>query len=138
MNMTTTKTFSEMLHGDIRRLKLQETGQKHKGKTVLVLDAEPYIRLITSDLPMMSALTVGMGYGKGMQAKRKMLAEQNVVAEINQRHPALAAEHRVGGQKAERSIALEMKRLRDWKKMHWAYYYGRGDQFDEQSVMRLT
>ncbi len=100
------------------------------GKTEMVLiDAEAGISRMTAShytahAALVDALTTGMGYGKGMHAKRKMVATRKVVAEINMRHPALAAEHRVSGAKAERSIALEMKRLREWKKMNWALYYG--------------
>lgn len=115
-------------------MKQQEAVRRMRrlGKTEMVLlDAEAGISRMTASHYethdyLVRLLRGGMGFGKGMHAKRKMVTIQKVVAEINQRHPALAAEHRVGGQKAERSIALELKRLRDWKKFNWAHYYGRG------------
>jgi hypothetical protein len=123
--------FSEMLHGDIRWMKQRDiVDRMHKA----------YIELITSDLPAGSMYRTAqmhnwlpvhrMGYGRGMQAKRKMIVSWKIVAEINKRHPALAAEHRVSGAKAERSIAAEMQRMRDWKKLNWALYYGRDEQWD--------
>ena len=138
MTTTNERTFTEMLHGDIRWMKQRDIADRmmREGKTEMVLhDVESmrsvhfsvndYIDLITSEYSMMGVFRSGMGYGRGMHAKRKMRRTLDVVAEINKRHPALAAEHRVGGMKAERSIALEMKRLRDWKKLNWALYYGR-------------
>lgn len=71
------------------------------------------------------------GYGRGFSGKRKMFEQGKVVAEINKAHPALAAEHRVGGLPAVESIAKRMKALRDWKKLNWAYYYGRAN-YDTQ------
>lgn len=63
--MTKEKKFSEMLHGDIR------------------------------EMNAMSALRAGMGYGSGLYNKRKMMVKWGVVADLNRRNPALAAEHSV-------------------------------------------
>lgn len=146
--MTKEKTFSEMLYGDIRWMKQQEAIRRmHRlGKTeMVVLDAEAGISRMTpshytTHQMLVNSITAGMGYGSGLYNKRKMLSDRKVVAEINKRHPALAAEQRVAGVKAERSIALEMKSLRDWKKMNWGFYYGSGrqDRFDQDAVMKLT
>ncbi len=117
--MTTNRTFSEMLYGDTLWHKYQGAVNR---ETISRMTPSHY----TAHAALVDALRTGMGYGKGMHAKRKMMVTRNVVAEINKRHPALAAEYRVSGAKAERSIAAEMKRLREWKKMNWAHYYGRG------------
>lgn len=126
-----------MLHGDIHWGKQQEIRSRmlREGKTeAVMIDAEAgytyqyeYQYHVAAERALVDTLKAGMGFGKGIQAKRKMLADRKVVAEINRRHPALAAEQRVGGTRAERSIALEMKRLRDWKNLNWGFYYGRGE-----------
>ena len=135
--MTTTRKFSEMLYGDIHWGKQQEIRNKmlREGKTeAVMLDAEAgytyryeYQYHVATERALVVALTVGAGFGQGIRAKRKMVADRKVVAEINRCHPALAAEQRVGGTRAERSIALELKRLRDWKNLNWGFYYGRGE-----------
>lgn len=136
-----------MLHGDIHWGKQQEIRDKmlREGKTeAVVIDTEAeymyqynYSYVSPSHYrahaALVDAFTMGMGFGKGMQAKRKMVSDRKVVAAINKRHPALAAEQRVGGTKAERSIALELKRLRDWKNLNWGFYYGRG-AYDENPL----
>jgi hypothetical protein len=77
----------------------------------------------------------GMGYGKGMHAKRKMTTARKVKREIAARNPALAAEQQHAGptrRKFKTAIALmnykkkQDESFREWKKMNWGFYYGRG------------
>lgn len=130
-----TRTFTEMMHGDMLAMKQQEIAMRmhRKGETeMVVLDAEAGVSYMTSshyaahDL-LVDAVKTGMGFGKGIQAKRKMVADRKVVAEINRRHPALAAEQRVGGKRDKYSFSFKTLSMREWQKLNYAYYYGMGE-----------
>lgn len=157
--MTKEKKFSEMLHGDIKWMKEQEAVRsmlREEESEMTLIDTEAgqavqrklddYIELLTSDLPSMSALRYEMGYGKrGLYTKRKMTVAQKMVAEINRRNPACAAELANGEGRDNYSFTFKTSKMRDWQKINWAYYYGMGKQwkaadeeFDEHSVMSLT
>jgi hypothetical protein len=121
--------FSEMLHGNVKVGKQQETTLRmlRMGMTELTM-------LGTYYLPAMRFLRSEVGYGKGMQAKREMMTKQKLVAEINRKHPALAAEHRYtemarGGSAVNLMQIHEARKvaLREWRRLNWGYYWGRVD-----------
>jgi len=135
------KTFSELLHGDMRNLKLQETGRKGRGKTVLVIDTEePRVHYLdqshydTHDY-LVRMMNASYGKGKGWYAKREMVTRLKVERQINAASPALAAEQRhaePAPRKFKTAIALmnfrakHREALKRQMHMYWGSYYGRG------------
>lgn len=142
--METDKKFSEMLHGDTAWMKYQslmnrETVQRaiRSGKSVLMLDAEYGSRVLSLEADpweyLQKVLSGGMGFGKGMNAKREMVTRVKVIRTIDAGSPALAAEQRCTDKRSEQfaEALIEMRQrnmeaARRYRHLNWGYYWGRG------------
>jgi hypothetical protein len=136
------RKFSELIHGNIKAMKEQETIRRARGKSVMVIDTEAGVHYLdqshydTHDL-LVKAFNASYGYGKGWYNKQQMIKRMKLERDLNAASPALAAEQRVAGPKARqfKTAAALMNysaKQREMLKRHehvlWGFYHGRGNQ----------